>query len=102
MRKRIAPGLYDDGGLLHVDVPEYLRAHNLEDTEANRDYAVRAMKAFIRDEMGLEIPTVVLVRCARCGHELPKETADKAVPIRGAAKTLHFHPECAREAGFRR
>jgi hypothetical protein len=34
---RIAPGVYDDGdGGMHVDLPELLAAHGIEDTPENR------------------------------------------------------------------
>ena len=52
LKKRIAPGLWEDAaGDLHISVPELLALVNLEDTPDNRALAAEMARSVIREKL---------------------------------------------------
>jgi hypothetical protein len=45
--RRIAPGVYDENGVMHLVLPELLEAAGYEDNEANRDLLIAAARKML-------------------------------------------------------
>ena len=47
--KAVGPGLYEDAdGVLHLSVPDFLRAHGIADTPGNREVMLEAAREALR------------------------------------------------------
>lgn len=55
--RQLAPGVYDDDGTLHLDLPAMLEAAGYADTPQNRDTLERSAQN-LAAELGIPIETV--------------------------------------------